>query len=91
MNPPATSELTSFRQYPDQRLAGGESELTPEAALRNWRELLESLQSILRGLADAAAGRVRPPTIYSMSWNDSLKNQRSRVCKNSDSLGAHKR
>jgi predicted transcriptional regulator len=60
MNPSATSELTSFREYLDQRLADGESELTPEAALRNWRELQESLQSIRLGLADADAGRVRP-------------------------------
>ena len=60
MNPPATSDLTSFREYLDQRIADGESELTPEAALRNWRELQESLQSIRRGLADADAGRVRP-------------------------------
>lgn len=60
MNPSATSELTSFREYLDQRLADGESELTPEAALRNWRELQASMQSIRRGLADADAGRVRP-------------------------------
>lgn len=55
----ATSELSSFRDYLDQRIAGGEVELTPENALRDWRELQESLQSIRRGIADSDAGRVR--------------------------------
>jgi predicted transcriptional regulator len=53
------SELCSFREYLDQRIAGGEVELTPENALRDWREMQDSLQSIRRGIADADAGRIR--------------------------------
>ncbi len=60
MNSSATSELTSFREYLDQRIADGESGLTPENALRDWRERNETVQSIRRGIADADAGRQRP-------------------------------
>ena len=59
MSSPAISELCSFREYLDQPIAGGEVELTSENALRDWRELQESLQSIRRGIADADAGRIR--------------------------------
>lgn len=59
MSSPAISELRSFREYLDQRIAGGEVELTPENALRDWREMQESLQSNRRGIADADAGRIR--------------------------------
>ena len=59
MNSSATSELTRFREYLDQRISGGEVELSPEDALRDWRDLQESLQSVRRGLADADAGRMR--------------------------------
>ena len=59
MSSPAKSELCSFRDYLDQWIAGGEVELTPENALRDWREMQESLQSIRRGIADADAGRIR--------------------------------
>lgn len=59
MSSPAISELRSFRGYLDQRIAGGEVELTPENALRDWREMQECLHSIRRGIADADAGRIR--------------------------------
>jgi hypothetical protein len=59
MSSPAISELRSFCEYLDQRIAGGEVELTSENALRDWREMQESLQSIRRGIADADAGRIR--------------------------------
>lgn len=60
MSSPAVSELSSFREYLDNRIADGETELSPEQALSDWRELQESLTSIRRGLADADAGRIRP-------------------------------
>lgn len=60
MSPSAISELSSFREYLDNRIAEGESELSPEQALSDWRELQESVASIRRGLADADAGRIRP-------------------------------
>lgn len=59
MSTPAGSELFNFREYLDQRINEGEVELSPENALREWRELQESLQSIRRGIADADAGRTR--------------------------------
>ena len=59
MSSPAISELLSFREYLDQRIARGEVELTPESALCDWREMQESLNSIRRGIADADAGRIR--------------------------------
>ena len=60
MGSPAVSELSSFREYLDNRIADGETELSPEQALSDWRELQESLASIRRGLADADAGRIHP-------------------------------
>jgi predicted transcriptional regulator len=60
MSSPAVSELSSFREYLDNRIADGETELSPEQALSDRRELQESLASILRGLADADAGRIHP-------------------------------
>jgi hypothetical protein len=59
MSSPAVSELCRFGEYLDQRIAGGEVELTPENALRDWREMQGALQSIRRGIADADAGRIR--------------------------------
>ena len=60
MSSSAISELSSFREYLDNRIADGEAELSHEQALSDWRELRESVASIRRGLADADAGRIRP-------------------------------
>lgn len=54
------TELQNFRQYLDQRLTDGSQELSPEEALRDWREHQQTIQSIRRGLADVEAGRTRP-------------------------------
>lgn len=54
------SELQNFHQYLDQRLTDGSEELSPEEALRDWREHQQTIQSIRRGLADVEAGRTRP-------------------------------
>ena len=60
MSSSADSELNSFREYLDNRIADGETELSPEQALSDCRELQESLASIRRGLADADAGLIHP-------------------------------
>ena len=60
MSSTATTELTRFRDFLDRRIADGESELTPEDALRGWREHQDTVHAIREGLADADAGRVRP-------------------------------
>ena len=54
------SELQNFRQYLDQRFVDGSEQLSPEEALRDWREHQQTIQSIRRGLADLEAGRTRP-------------------------------
>lgn len=59
MSSPALSELQSFREYLDRRIADGDVELSPENLLREWREMRESMQSVRRGIADADAGRIR--------------------------------
>lgn len=60
MSSSAISELSSFRDYLDNRIAEGGSELSPEQVLNDWRELQESASSIRRGLADIDAGCIRP-------------------------------
>ncbi len=60
MSSSAISDLSSFREYLDNRIAGGDAALSPEQALSDWRDLQETLMSIRRGLADADAGRIRP-------------------------------
>jgi|GEM_PF-2278649 len=60
MSSTASSELTNFRDYLDKRIADANSELTPEDALRGWREQQNTVRAIREGLADADAGRVRP-------------------------------
>ena len=52
--------LSSFRGYLDNRIADGETGLSPDRALSDWRELQESLMSIRSGLADADARRICP-------------------------------
>jgi hypothetical protein len=59
MSSPALSELQSFREYLDRRIADGDVELSPENLLREWRDMRESMQSVRRGIADADAGRIR--------------------------------
>lgn len=74
MSSSAISELSSFREYLDNRIADGDKGLSPEQALSDWRELQESLMSIRRGLADADAGRIRPA-------GDALEKLRARLPK----------
>ncbi len=54
------SELQNFREYIDQRLTSGSERVSPEDALRNWREHQQTMQSVRCGLADVEAGRTRP-------------------------------
>jgi predicted transcriptional regulator len=61
------NDLRAFRQYIDERLTNGGSEMTLDEALANWEvenqtdeEREETLQAIREGLADVGAGRTRP-------------------------------
>ena len=61
---PATlEELTSFSQFASERLSLGESLLSLEECLRQWRadrESQEVVADIQQSLDDVANGRVKP-------------------------------
>jgi predicted transcriptional regulator len=61
------NDLRAFRQYIDEQLTNGGSEMTLDDAIVNWEvenqtdeEREETLQAIREGLADVDAGRTRP-------------------------------
>ena len=67
MDTKRANDLRAFKQYIDEQLTNGGSEMTLDDALVNWevqnqtdggRE--ETLQAIREGLADVDAGRTRP-------------------------------
>ncbi len=65
---PATiEELAQFQQFAAEQLKNGGAAMSLEELVELWRrqrpsddELLESLESLQRGLADIQAGRVLP-------------------------------
>jgi hypothetical protein len=61
------NDLRAFRQYIDEQLSNGGSEMSLDDALLNWEvenqtdeERQDTLHAIREGLADVAAGRTRP-------------------------------
>ncbi|MDA0591367.1 MAG: hypothetical protein O2820_24975 [Planctomycetota bacterium] len=60
-------QIESFHRFAKSRAKDGDSDLTMDELYDLWRaenlppeELAESLASLERGLADAAAGRIQP-------------------------------
>lgn len=53
-------DLTSFHEFVGQQLQNGRASLTPEEVVALWREHLETIESVHRGLQDIDAGRSRP-------------------------------
>lgn len=53
-------DLRSFHRFVGEQLDNGGAHLTPEQALALWRERLETVESVRRGLQDIEAGRSRP-------------------------------
>lgn len=53
------NDLASFHVFVAEHLKSGGQEISPEQALALWRERLEAIESIGRGLADVEAGRTR--------------------------------
>lgn len=59
----ATDQLNSLQQFYEfvgQTLKDGGENLSPEYVLALWRERLETIQAIQRGIDDVNAGRSRP-------------------------------
>jgi len=54
------TDLQGFYEFIAGKLREGDKHLSPEKALALWRERRETVDSILRGLADANAGRTKP-------------------------------
>ena len=55
-----TNNLESFHSFVGEMLKNGGARLSPEQVLAMWRERLETIQSVRRGLEDVDAGRTRP-------------------------------
>ena len=53
-------ELELFHRFIGRQLTNGGTSISPDEALRAWKEQAESLLSIQRGLDDVAAGRTTP-------------------------------
>ena len=61
------NDLRAFKQYIDERLTNGGSEMSLDDALNSWefeiqaaKEREDTLEAMREGLADVAAGRTRP-------------------------------
>ena len=53
-------DLKSFHDFVGKQLGNGGAQLTPEQVLALWRERLNTIESVHRGLEDVEAGRTRP-------------------------------
>jgi predicted transcriptional regulator len=61
MNATAATPLESFHRFVSEQLrSGAAGEISPEQALRLWREKEETLAAVREGLADIEAGRTWP-------------------------------
>ena len=54
------NNLESFHQFVGEQLENGGATLSPEQVLAMWRERLETIESVRRGLEDVEAGRTKP-------------------------------
>ena len=55
-----SNDLAEFYRFIEKKLRTIGNSMTPEQALAEWREQVETMASIRRGLDDARAGRVHP-------------------------------
>ncbi len=62
-----TQDLSKFHQFAESRIAAGENDVSFDELVEQWlletqcdAEIQDSGASLTRGLADIAAGRVRP-------------------------------
>jgi len=55
-----TNDLASFHRFVSEQLENGGTKLSPEQVLAMWRERLETIESVRRGLDDVDTGRSTP-------------------------------
>lgn len=54
------NDLQSFHRFVEEQLRNAGCRLSPEQALAMWRERLDTIESVRRGIDDVEAGRTRP-------------------------------
>lgn len=54
------NELEAFLGFAAERLRQGDSRISPEEMLSQWRERMETVVAVREGIADFEAGRSRP-------------------------------
>jgi len=54
------NDLASFHRFVGEQLQDGGATLSPEQVLGMWRDRVDAIDSIRRGLQDIEAGRMRP-------------------------------
>jgi hypothetical protein len=60
MTTQVTDDLKQFYDFIGKQLNNGGDTLSPEQVLERWRERLQTIESVNRGLDDVAAGRTKP-------------------------------
>lgn len=68
------NDLESFHRFVEEQLKIGGSKLSPEQALSMWRERLDTIESVHRGLDDIEAGRTRPANEVLTDLREELNN-----------------
>lgn len=68
----ADNELENFHRFVTEQLKNGPATLTPEQVLANWREQLDTVASIQRGLDDIDAEQTQPSSDVLADLRDEL-------------------
>lgn len=56
----AKNDLASFQEFVAEQLTNGDAQLTPEQALALWRERLDTIEAVRKGIEAVDAGRTKP-------------------------------
>ena len=68
------NDLESFHRFVEEQLKNEGAKLSPEQALAMWRERLDAIESVRRGLDDIEAGRTRPADEVLTDLREELNN-----------------
>ncbi len=68
-------DLESFHRFVEEQLINGGAKLSPEQVLAIWRERLETIESVRRGIEDVEAGRTRPAEDVIQELRDELQDK----------------
>ena len=77
------NDLESFHRFVEEQLNNGGARLSPEQVLAMWRERLETIESIRRGIEDVEAGRTRPAVRFSNEAEANVREIRDWIAKRS--------